>query len=232
MSRHPLIVTFLGAAALVLAWGCDDNPSDATGGSGGSGGSGDGPPVVTKLNPAQPPLPGFSTCEVVITENATFEGHTHQPVCTDIKYTSNPPTSGDHWPVWAMFKQYDAPVPRQMLVHNLEHGSIVLLHNCAGACPDVVSALVGARATFGSDTLCVTSNPTGPAARFVISPDPKIPTPIAISAWRASYTATCIDKPSIDAFVSKHYGKGTEAVCAEGKDPADPLSGVPTCSMN
>ncbi len=94
MSRHPLIVTFLGAAALVLAWGCDDNPSDATGGSGGSGGSGDGPPVVTKLNPAQPPLPGFSTCEVVITENATFEGHTHQPVCTDIKYTSNPPTSG------------------------------------------------------------------------------------------------------------------------------------------
>lgn len=230
MSRHLSITVFAGAATL-LAWGCDDGSV----GTGGSGGSGDGAPVVTKLNPAQPPLPGFSTCEVVITENAKFEGHTHRPVCTPLTYGTNPPTSGDHWPVWAMFKTYGAAVPREMLVHNLEHGAIVLLHKCAsssggGSCADVENALADARTSFGSDVLCVNTNPSGPAARFVIAPDPLLATPIAISAWRASYTATCIDKPSIDAFVSKHYGKGTEAVCADGKDPADPLSGVPACA--
>lgn len=231
MMRRLSITMFLSAAPLLVASACDDG-TDGTGGT-GAGGSGEAPPVVTKLNPSQPPLPGFDTCEVVITERAKFEGHTHQPVCTPLAYQTNPPTSGDHWPLWAMFKQYDAPVPREMLVHNLEHGAIVLLHKCdspgSGSCSDVEKALVDARTTFGSDVLCVNSDPTGPTARFVIAPDSKLATPIAISAWRASYTATCIDKPSIDAFVSKHYGKGTESVCADGKDPPSVVAG---CSMN
>lgn len=215
-------------AGLVGVLGCKTTPSDATGGNGGEGGS-HALPVVTETHPNQPPLPGFTSCDVVVTENVAFEGHTHQPVCTPITYVSNPPTSGDHWPVWAMFKQYDAPVPRQMLVHDMEHGAIVMSFDCPSGCADVVDAFVAAKNAFGTDPLCVATNPTGPSARFVITPDPLLVTPIAIAGWRASYTATCIDPPSIADFVEKHYGKGTEAICADGKDPADPASGVPAC---
>ncbi|MFO0619621.1 MAG: DUF3105 domain-containing protein [Polyangiaceae bacterium] len=224
-------VAFAAATlTLVAVFGCHRQPSDGQGGGTGGEGGSHPPPTVTVTHPSAPPLPGFATCDVTITENAAFEGHTHRPVCTPITYVSNPPTSGDHWPVWAQYKQYDTPVPRQMLVHDLEHGAIVMMFKCPNGCADVVTALVSARDAFGADPLCVTTNPDGPAARFVITPDTQIPTPLAISAWRASYTATCIDPDSLRAFVAKHYGHGTEAVCADGKDPADPLSGVPACS--
>lgn len=218
-------VLAVAAFAVILTAACDDAPSDGAGGAGGAGGA-ESPPIVTELHPNAPPLPGFSTCDVVITENAKFEGQTHQPVCTALDYTSNPPTSGNHWPVWAKFQSYDQAVPREMLVHDLEHGAMVMLFKCATACPDVVAALEGARTKFGTDPLCVMTNPAGPPARFVVSPDPKLATPIAISGWRASYTATCIDPPSLQDFVTKHYGKGPEQVCADGKDPFDPLSGI------
>lgn len=228
MRRASLPLAIVALAALASVAGCKKDPADgAGGGTGGEGGS-HPQPVVTETHPNLPPLPGFTSCDVVVTEHATFEGHTHQPVCTKINYVSNPPTSGDHWPVWAMFKQYEAPVPHEMLVHDLEHGAVVLFHNCPG-CADVVPALAAARDAFGPDPLCVATNPMGPRARFIIAPDTQIKTPIAISAWRASYTATCLDTAGIQDFIAKHYGKGTEAVCADGKDPADPATGIPLC---
>ena len=46
-----------------------------------------------------------------------------------------------HWPVWAAHAKYTAPIPRQMYVHNLEHGWIVLSYRCKDTCPEVVAAL-------------------------------------------------------------------------------------------
>lgn len=39
---------------------------------------------------------------------------------------SLPPTSGPHNPVWAEWGIYDAPVPAQFQVHNLEHGGVIV----------------------------------------------------------------------------------------------------------
>ncbi len=54
---------------------------------------------------------------------------------------------------------------------------------------------------------------------MLITPDPLLETPMALSAWGASYTATCIDPPSIDAFVLAHYGQGREPICTDGEAP-------------
>ncbi|MEX2028412.1 MAG: DUF3105 domain-containing protein, partial [Candidatus Curtissbacteria bacterium] len=43
------------------------------------------------------------------------------PVTT---YTSNPPTSGPHWPAPVKNGIYDTQIPDEQLVHNLEHGHI------------------------------------------------------------------------------------------------------------
>lgn len=39
-------------------------------------------------------------------------------------YNSNPPTSGPHWPAPAKNGSYDAPLPDEQAIHNLEHGYV------------------------------------------------------------------------------------------------------------
>ncbi len=173
---------------------------------------------------------GYTDCTVTITDNVPYEGATHEPVCTQITYASNPPSSGNHWPIWAMFKEYATAIPREMYVHDMEHGAIVMLYSCGiGGCPDVVTAYETARTQFGPDATCIATDPSGPASRIVIAPDERIPTPIALAAWQATYTATCIDPPSILEFIQNHYDHGSEHFCTDGWDPADPANGVTAC---
>ncbi len=218
---------------LLVSFGCsDDAPDDAASGGGGAGtgGAGGGGPVVTELFPAAMPLPGETECKVTITRNLPLEGATHQEVCTDVDYDTNPPSSGDHWGVWAEFRTYTAPVPREMLVHNLEHGAVVMAYKCVAGCPDVTQAFEDAASTFGVDPLCA-SHPNGAErSRIIITPDPLLAEPIGLSAWRATYVATCIDPPSLLDFIEESYAKGPENICAEGKDPADPTTGIPSCN--
>lgn len=222
----PCVLLLLGAA-------CGDSAGGggAGGEAAGGGGSGGEPPapIVTELTPDQPPLPGQSECKVTITDHVPDEGHTHVEICTEVDYQSNPPSSGNHWPIWAEFRTHTTPVPREMLVHNLEHGAIVMRHRCDPACPDVVAAFEAAAEDFGVDNLCVSAEGNAERSRIVISPDPQLDAPIGLSAWRATYVATCLDPESIQAFITDHYGQGPENVCREGKDPLDPTVGVLGC---
>jgi Protein of unknown function (DUF3105) len=190
--------------------------SAGTGGVAATG-TGGAPETTVTLHPNAQPLPGESACTVVEVSNIPEPDFVHLAICTPITY-GNPPSGGDHWPIWAAYTQYATPVPREMYVHDLEHGAIVLTYNCAGPCPAVVSAL---QAVFASevDPLCLSMG-SGPIARMVLTPDPLLPTPIAASAWGATYTATCIDPPSLQAFVAAHYGHGREILCTDGWDPA------------
>ena len=47
----------------------------------------------------------------------------------------------------------------------------------------------------------------------------------AAAAWGATYTATCIDVPSLRAFANDHYGHGREVLCTDGVDVAS----MPVC---
>ena len=46
----------------------------------------------------------------------------------DVKYTSNPPSSGEHFDDWAPFGFYDEPVEDGYVIHNLEHGGVSLAY--------------------------------------------------------------------------------------------------------
>jgi hypothetical protein len=185
-----------------------------------------GPQNVEVLTPNAPPLPGQTECRVVKTTNIPLEVPLHLTTCTPIKYATNPPSGGDHWGQWAAFKKYALRVPREMYVHDLEHGAVVLSYKCATECPDVVAALEKIFDEAAGDTLCVTQG-GGPKARLVLTPDPDLDTPIAASAWGATYTATCIDTASLTAFVSANYGKGPEQLCYPGEDIE--MTGGPMC---
>ena len=44
-------------------------------------------------------------------------------------YNTVPPTSGRHWSAWLDCGFYNYPIPDEMLVHNLEHGNIIVSYN-------------------------------------------------------------------------------------------------------
>lgn len=169
------------------------------------------------LHPNAPPLPGESACTVTITTGIPVARAQHVPVCTRVEYATNPPSGGDHWPYWADFRAYDAPVPREMYVHDEEHGAVVLAYRCDGACPEVVSALQKVFDGIAPDPICVGQAST---ARKILTPDPELDAPIAAAAWGATYVATCIDTESLASFVADHYGHGPEQICGAGIDPA------------
>ena len=44
-------------------------------------------------------------------------------------YSTVPPTSGRHWGTWSDCGFYNHPLPDELLVHNLEHGNIIVSYN-------------------------------------------------------------------------------------------------------
>lgn len=215
----------LAAASAAIAPGCGTVGLDGTGGGAGAGGGGGGGstgPEVTVLTPDLPPLPGESACEVTITTGIPLATATHMEVCTDLDYPTNPPSGGPHWGVWASFTTYEAPLPREMYVHDMEHGAIVLLHRCEGACPEVLEAFADARKAVEGDPKCL-QIPGGPTERVIVTPDPELDVPVAAAAWGATYKATCLHPESLRDFMKARYDKGPESTCASG-------FGVPDCS--
>ncbi len=203
--------------------GCGSPDPTGTGGDGATGASastgttdGGSQPVTVTLYPSASPLLGESQCKVVEVTNIAIPDAHHVATCTDVHYPTNPPSGGPHWPVWAARGKYTVPVPRELYTHDLEHGWIVLSYRCKEACPDVVAALETAF-DEANDTYCVAQG--DPAARVILTPDPLLSSPIAISAWGATYAATCLDPPSIAAFIAARIGRGTEMVCGGGQAP-------------
>ena len=55
------------------------------------------------------------------------QGRAHVPkLAKNFKYNTFPPTTGPHFPSPAPYDFYEEPVQQYRLVHNLEHGSIVI----------------------------------------------------------------------------------------------------------
>jgi Protein of unknown function (DUF3105) len=165
-----------------------------------------------------------ASCLVTI-ESPPLLDAIHVPIGTDVQYNSNPPSSGPHYPIWAAFQEYQDPVDRRYYVHDLEHGAIVFEYNCAlvgdagtdggdgGTCDTIVQGLRQAVSSIPDDPLC---KGTAVRVRTVITPDPLIVNPVAASAWGFTYNAACLDLPTLIDFANKHYGQGTEPVCANG----------------
>jgi hypothetical protein len=222
--RHAALVgALLGLAGAAGTLGLFLAAGGCGGGGGGAGGDA-GPGNVTTLHPDAPPLPGESACTVVEATDIAEAAAIHIPGCAPLTYPTNPPSGGPHWPIWAAYRKYTVPVPREMYVHDLEHGAIVFAYRCKDPCPDVVAML--SKVFDGmQDPLCLTT-PGGPPARVVLTPDPLLDTPIAAAAWGATYTATCLDETSLRAFANAHYGQGPEVLCANGQDVED---GIDPC---
>lgn len=98
-------------------------------------------PTATSLPlPTSIPTPaGPSLSEVPVTDGpvltSIMPGREHFPAQLRISdvapdgYNTVPPTSGKHWSKWSDCGFYNYPLPDELLVHNLEHGNIIVSYN-------------------------------------------------------------------------------------------------------
>ncbi len=194
----------------IVASGCGASDSGGTGGDAGT------------FEASAPVGP----CDAV-TQQHPIEGATHVAICSYVDYHTLPPSSGDHYPIWAAYMTYDQPVPEGYWVHNLEHGTIVLSYNCGAAgCASANAAAPAMIDAYPDDPLCA-SQETGVRVRFVMTPDPRLDVRFAASAWGWTLRANCFDTAAFLAFARAHYGNGPEAICSDGEDVITAASGDP-----
>jgi hypothetical protein len=129
-------------------------------------------------------------------------GDPHEP------YNSDPPTSGPHAaPVAAGF--YDTAPPDENLVHNLEHGYVVLWYNCdtldEAGCTDLKTKIQGV--IDRARPVIITTG----AKKLVAVPRPGLDGLIALTSWGRLLTLSTFDETQITAFINDFRNEAPEA---------------------
>jgi len=120
------------------------------------------------------------------------QGNLHLRTAVDSHepYNSDPPTSGPHLPYIAPWGVHTRPIQRELQVHNLEDGGVLVQYNCE--CPDLVAKL---------------REVVGPYDRQVIlAPLPDMKSTIALTAWTRVETLSAFDARRIRRFIEAYRG--------------------------
>jgi len=132
---------------------------------------------------AQADLPGVRMADQGNAHIASAD-QPHEP------YNSDPPTSGPHLPYVAPWGVHTRPIQRELQVHNLEDGGVVIQYNCE--CPDVVARL---------------RKIVGPySTQVVLAPYPTMKSTIALTAWTRLETLDAVDESRIMRFIQAYRG--------------------------
>ena len=120
-------------------------------------------------------------------------------------WSSTPGTSGVHWDSPANWGVYSTPQPEEQLIHNLEHGGIVIWYE-----PDALEAAQVAELATYVDRQ--TSSGISGRYKFILSPweGPDFEETIAVTAWRHVLYLDGVDLDAIDEFARAHYGRSPE----------------------
>lgn len=118
---------------------------------------------------------------------------------TDVEYPSVPPTSGNHYETPSNAAFFSAAVEEERLVHNLEHGQIVIWYSSSA--PDETVNDVEGYVLDTQDGAILAAPYEG-----LESGD------LAISAWGAAQSCEKVSAEVLDAFRVKYQGKGPEKI--------------------
>jgi len=172
---------------------------------------------------ANKPLPG------TFLEN---QGRDHITVAQWMKfnYSSNPPTSGPHDPVWSKSGIYDSPQGDGYLVHSLEHGYIILSYNCNVDGVSTKAQATEKQASISSQLVPADKLPAPLTQKdcdklkkeltdianqktlwkLIVVPRPNMDTRIALTAWTRIEKLSELNKEQILAFIDAFRNHGPE----------------------
>lgn len=127
----------------------------------------------------------------------------HVPEGQPVVYNSVPPVGGPHWPSPASWGASSVQLPNERVVHNLEHGGIVIDYNAISTDDQAkLKAIMTAypRDQFGE-------------VKIVLQPLDKIATgTIALTAWGWRELLPSYNEAAIRAFLDAHMNRCCESV--------------------
>jgi hypothetical protein len=128
-------------------------------------------------------------------------GQPHEP------YNSDPPTSGPHYAVPAEAGFYDEAPPDEQLVHDLEHGYVIIWYNCSALasneCDHLKSQIENVMQAAG--TSAITNTP-----KLIAVPRPTMDTQLALTSWGRLDKFDAFDHKRILNFIRLFRDKAPE----------------------
>ncbi len=123
-------------------------------------------------------------------------------------YSSTPGTSGPHWATPANWGVYTAPQAESQLIHNLEHGGVVIWYQ-----PGKLD-----QASIQQLTDFVNTQVSSEQFKFILSPwsGKDFGHPIAVTAWRWLLYLDTVKLDAIRDFTNAHYGNSPEPLGGPG----------------
>ena len=114
------------------------------------------------------------------------------------EYGTNLPTSGPHYDTPAPWAVYNTQLQDETLVHNMEHGGVIVHHNLSN--DDQITAI----------QTMVTEQPSFPGC-FIMQPNDTIAQGVVVlTAWRWIEEFAAADTTGMAEFIDDHVNQGSE----------------------
>jgi len=103
------------------------------------------------------PLPGEAVSDL---------GQKHVLDISTSTYNSNPPTSGDHFPVWAKPGFYNQLISDGHLIHSMEHGYVIVWYDCTKPVQKTYGIVNRVEAHAGIDDATIATDSAHPLTKM------------------------------------------------------------------
>ncbi len=122
------------------------------------------------------------------------QGNLHVNLASErtVEYNSDPPTSGPHLPYLAPWGIHTEPIQKELQVHNLEDGGVMVQYDCPAGCPDLVDKLKAIVSRYHE--------------QVVLAPYPGMKRRIALTAWTRVDAFDEFDESRIVRFIRAYRG--------------------------
>jgi len=127
------------------------------------------------------------------------EGAQRVPVGTFLSYSTDPPTSGPHYPYPVTGGFYATGVPAGFLVASMEQGGVIVYYDSDHIAPGDLDRLKG-----------LTVEHPGMSNQVVAVPRTDETDPVILTAWTHCLRLTLYDPARIDGFLSLFLGHGPQ----------------------
>jgi hypothetical protein len=139
-------------------------------------------------------------------------GHEHiQSIITPhAPYNSDPPTSGPHVSFVTKWKIYKTPIPKEIQVHNLEDGGVIIQYNCQ-SCDDLIAKLEALVTRYYEKAVKEQLRSIDPGRypkyqHLILAPYPGMDATIALTAWTRIDKFNNYDEARIVRFIEAYIG--------------------------
>ncbi len=111
------------------------------------------------------------------------------------KYKTNPPTSGPHYIQPAEWGTSEVEIPDEQLVHNLEHGGVVITYK-----PDLPEDKIDSLRAIAANLTMRDDQTSNKGFKVILAPRKANKTAVQLSSWRYNLKLASVDQTKIQAF--------------------------------